>query len=134
MTEAKIIHSVNFKECVIEIPEDSQHIRVCYIAKRTDFVGYGLNLTADVSKPGQYIKSVQRNSPAEQSGLKPGDRVVEINDINISNETFKEVVARIMAVPDNTKLKLVVLDQEAGKYYPNKNIILKRYSEQSKHI
>lgn len=127
MTETKNIHYVNFKDCAIEIPEAEPHVRVCYIAKREDFLGYGMSLTANVSKPGLYVATVQRKSPANESGLKAGDRILEVNDVNISNEIFKDVVARIVAVPENTKLKLVVLDQKASRYYRNKNIILKRY-------
>ena len=128
MSEDKIIRQVKFKESVVEIPEDAPHIRVCYIAKRTDFLGYGINLTADVSKPGQYIANIARGSPAEKAGLKKGDRILEINDVNISHETFKEVVQRILKVPEESKLKLVVLDQEAGRHYRNKSITLKKYS------
>ena len=112
MSEAKIVRHVNFEDSVLEIPEHAPHIRVYYIAKRMDYLGYGLNLTADVSKPGQYVASVERRSPAENAGLKKGDRILEINDVNISHETFKEVVARILKVPDESKLKLVVLDQD----------------------
>ena len=132
MKEVERIHTVNVKDCAIEIPEAEPHIRICYIAKREDFLGYGLNLTADVTKPGQYVKSVQRKSPAEKSGLKEGDRILEVNDVSVGNESFKKVVARIMAVPENTKLKLVVLDQKAGRYYRNKNVIIKRHSDVSK--
>ena len=132
MKEVERIHTVNVKDCAIEIPEAEPHIRICYVAKREDFLGYGLYLTADVTKPGQYVKSVQRKSPAEKSGLKEGDRILEVNDVSVGNESFKKVVARIMAVPENTKLKLVVLDQKAGRYYRNKNVIIKRHSDVSK--
>ena len=128
MSGAKITHRTNVIDSAVEIPEDAPHIRVCYLSKRLDYLGYGFNLTADVSKPGQYIGDVEKRSPAEMAGLKLGDRVLEVNDVNISRDTHKEAVARIMSVSDDAKLKLVVLDHESGRFYRNKNIVMNRYS------
>lgn len=40
--------------------------------------GYGFNLHSDKSKPGQFIRSVDPDSPAEASGLLAQDRIVEV--------------------------------------------------------
>lgn len=40
--------------------------------------GYGFNLHSDKSKPGQFIRSVDPDSPAEASGLQAQDRIVEV--------------------------------------------------------
>jgi C-terminal processing protease CtpA/Prc len=55
--------------------------------------------------------------------LKQGDRIVEVNGVNIANENHKQVVQRIKAVPNETKL--LVVDSEADKYYKAQNIIIK---------
>ena len=52
------------------IPEDAPQIRLCHIKKRSDFNGYGFNLHAEKSKPGQFIGTVDERSPAERAGLK----------------------------------------------------------------
>lgn len=40
--------------------------------------GYGFNLHSDKSKSGQYIRAVDEDSPAEKSGLRPQDKVVQV--------------------------------------------------------
>ena len=105
------------------IPEDAPLIRLCHIKKRDDFNGYGFNLHAEKSKPGQFIGTVDDGSPAQIAGLREGDRIVEVNDVNISHENHKQVVARVKAVPDETKL--LVVDKETEEYYRNKEIIIR---------
>lgn len=81
--------------------------RLCHIIKRDDFDGYGFNLHAEKGKPGQYIGKVDDNSPAETAGLKQGDRIIEVNAVNIGNETHKQVVQRIKAIADEVRLLVV---------------------------
>ena len=105
------------------IPEDAPQIRLCHIKKRPDFNGYGFNLHAEKSKPGQFIGAVDEGSPGDLAGLREGDRIVEVNGVNISHENHKQVVVRIKAVPDETKL--LVVDKEAEEYYRNKEIVVR---------
>lgn len=81
--------------------------RLCHIVKRDNFDGYGFNLHAEKGKPGQYIGKVDDNSPAEVAGLKQGDRIIEVNGVNIGNETHKQVVQRIKAISDEVRLLVV---------------------------
>ena len=97
--------------------------RLCHIIQWKHFDGYGFNLHAEKGKPGQYIGKVDAGSPAEAAGLKEGDRIVEVNGVNIANENHKQVVQRIKAVPNETKL--LVVDSEADKYFKARNIIIK---------
>ncbi|XP_065206182.1 Na(+)/H(+) exchange regulatory cofactor NHE-RF2-like isoform X2 [Planococcus citri] len=107
---------------------DSKYkIRLCHILKCDDFDGYGFNLHSEKGKPGQYIGKVDEGSPAESAGLKEGDRIIEVNGANISNENHKQVVQRIKSVPDETKL--LVVDSEADNYFKSKNIIIKSNHE-----
>lgn len=85
--------------------------RLCHVSKRADFDGYGFNLHAEKGRPGQYIGKVDESSPAESSGLRQGDRIIEVNAINIGAETHKQVVERIKSVPDHTSL--LVIDPKA---------------------
>ncbi|XP_069693042.1 Na(+)/H(+) exchange regulatory cofactor NHE-RF2 [Periplaneta americana] len=96
--------------------------RLCHIIQWKHFDGYGFNLHAEKGKPGQYIGKVDEGSPAEAAGLKQGDRIVEVNGVNISNENHKQVVQRIKAISNQTKL--LVVDSEADKYYKANNIII----------
>ena len=40
--------------------------------------GYGFNLHSEKSKPGQYIRAVDEESPADKAGLKPQDKIVQV--------------------------------------------------------
>ena len=50
--------------------------RLCCMKKGPN--GYGFNLHSDKSRPGQYVRAVDPDSPAEASGLAPQDRIVEV--------------------------------------------------------
>lgn len=76
------------------VPEGAPSPRLCIIVKWPDFEGYGFNLHAEKSKPGQYIGKVDDNSPAEAAGLREDDRIIEVNGANISNENHKQVRRR----------------------------------------
>ncbi|XP_046405164.1 Na(+)/H(+) exchange regulatory cofactor NHE-RF1 isoform X2 [Ischnura elegans] len=97
--------------------------RLCHIVKWDHFDGYGFNLHAERGVPGQFIGKVDPGSPAEATGLKQGDRIVEVNGVNIASETHKAVVQRIKAIPNETKL--LVVDSVADKYYKENNIVIK---------
>ncbi|XP_034949146.1 Na(+)/H(+) exchange regulatory cofactor NHE-RF1 [Chelonus insularis] len=97
--------------------------RLCHIVKWDDFDGYGFNLHAERGKNGQFIGKVDDGSPSQAAGLRQGDRIIEVNEINIANETHKQVVDRIKAFPNETKL--LVVDQEADEYYKANNIVIR---------
>lgn len=50
--------------------------RLCHMVRSE--TGYGFNLHSDRSRPGQYIRSLDPASPADQAGLRPQDRLVEV--------------------------------------------------------
>ncbi|KAL0102121.1 hypothetical protein PUN28_018573 [Cardiocondyla obscurior] len=97
--------------------------RLCHIVKWDDFNGYGFNLHAQKGKNGQFIGKVDDGSPSQAAGLRQGDRIVEVNEIDIANETHNQVVERIKAFANETKL--LVVDQEADDYFRENNVIVK---------
>ncbi len=105
--------------------------RLCHLKKWPHFQGYGFNLHAERAKTGQHIGKVDADSPAESAGLKEGDRIIEVNNVNISNENHQQVVKRIRnGLEKNGKfydnqVLLLVLDNEADLYYRNLNVIVK---------
>jgi len=104
------------------IPSDAPRPRLCHIVKRDDFNGYGFNLHAQKNKPGQFIGTVDENSPAEKAGLLEGDRILEVNGVNIANENHKQVVERIKAISDETSL--LVVDRATDDYYRKLDIVI----------
>lgn len=105
------------------LPEDAPAPRLCHLVKWPDFDGYGFNLHGEKTKPGQYIGKVDKDSPAELAGLKANDRIIEVNGTNISNENHKQVVQRIKAIANETKL--LVVDETADKFYKSRNLVVK---------
>lgn len=66
--------------------------RLCCLEKGPD--GYGFHLHGEKGKSGQFIRKVEPGSPAEAAGLRAGDRVVEVNGLNVEQETHHQVRAR----------------------------------------
>ncbi|XP_023930329.1 protein TsetseEP isoform X6 [Lingula anatina] len=105
------------------VPEDAPQVRLCHLRKWSDFNGYGFNLHAEKGKAGQYIGKVDPDSPAEAARLKEGDRIVEVNGVNIGNENHQQVVSRVKAGGDETRL--LVVDAEADNYYKEHKIVIR---------
>ena len=61
------------------------------IPQTPSFDGYGFNLHAEKARPGQFIGKVDPGSPAEAAGMREGDRIIEVNGVNISHENHKQV-------------------------------------------
>ncbi|XP_065591579.1 Na(+)/H(+) exchange regulatory cofactor NHE-RF1 [Cyrtonyx montezumae] len=79
--------------------------RLCHIKKGPN--GYGFNLHSDKNRPGQYVRAVDPDSPAEAAGLRAQDRIVEVNGTSVEGKQHADVVAAIKAGGDETKLLVV---------------------------
>uniref|UniRef100_F6Q7D5 Na(+)/H(+) exchange regulatory cofactor NHE-RF n=1 Tax=Monodelphis domestica TaxID=13616 RepID=F6Q7D5_MONDO len=93
--------------------------RLCAMKKGSS--GYGFNLHSDKSKPGQYIRAVDPNSPAEASGLQAQDRIVEVNGVCMEGKQHGDVVAAIKAGGEETKL--LVVDKETDEFFKKCKVI-----------
>ena len=91
--------------------------RECFIKKCVDFKGFGFTLHAEVEngKCKGFINKIDERSPAEYSGLLVGDRIVEVNGVNIENDTYQHIKEKIIASGD--KVRLLVVDLETDDYY-----------------
>ena len=91
--------------------------RECVIKKCVDFKGFGFTLHAEVENGTckGFINKIDEGSPAEYSGLLVGDRLVEVNGINVENDTYQHIIEKIIASGD--KVRLLVVDSETDDYY-----------------
>ncbi|NXW06477.1 NHRF1 protein, partial [Fregetta grallaria] len=88
--------------------------RLCCMKKGPN--GYGFNLHSDKSRPGQYVRAVDPDSPAKAAGLAPQDRIIEVNGVCVEGKQHADVVAAIKAGGDETRLLVVdVLTDEFFK-------------------
>lgn len=85
--------------------------RLCVIEKGPN--GFGFNLHSEKSRPGQYIRAIDDDSPAQRSGLRPKDRLIQVNGVSVEGKQHAEVVAIIKAGGDNTSLFVVDSDTDA---------------------
>ncbi|XP_036428343.1 Na(+)/H(+) exchange regulatory cofactor NHE-RF1a [Colossoma macropomum] len=93
--------------------------RLCHMKKGA--TGYGFNLHSEKSKPGQYIRAVDEDSPAEKSGLRPQDKVVQVNGVSVQSMQHSEVVAAIKAGGD--ELRLLVVDPDADAFFSSCGVL-----------
>uniref|UniRef100_A0AAQ5YF42 Na(+)/H(+) exchange regulatory cofactor NHE-RF1 n=1 Tax=Amphiprion ocellaris TaxID=80972 RepID=A0AAQ5YF42_AMPOC len=87
--------------------------RLCVIQRGPN--GYGFNLHSERARPGQYIRAVDEDSPAEREGLQPKDRIVQVNGVSVEGKTHSEVVAAIKAGGHETRL--LVVDPETDAFF-----------------
>ncbi|XP_058495626.1 Na(+)/H(+) exchange regulatory cofactor NHE-RF2 isoform X1 [Solea solea] len=92
----------------------SEHLpRLCHVVKGVH--GYGFNLHSDRTKRGQFVRSVDPGSAADRTDIRPGDRLVEVNGVNIEGLRHSEVVEIIKEGRD--EVRLLVVDQETDKLF-----------------
>lgn len=92
--------------------------RLCRLEKGP--LGYGFHLLYLEDRKGEYIEDVAPRGPSAQAGLKIGDRIVEVNDINIENEKSREVVQHIRASGDH--VVMLVVDPKTDGYFRKKAV------------
>ncbi|XP_076616265.1 Na(+)/H(+) exchange regulatory cofactor NHE-RF1-like isoform X2 [Chaetodon auriga] len=93
--------------------------RLCHLKKGAS--GYGFNLHSEKSRLGQFIRAVDEDSPAQKAGLRPHDKIVEVNGVSVVSMQHSEVVAAIKAGGDETRL--LVVDAEAEEFFNRCNVL-----------
>lgn len=67
-------------------------MRLCHMRKRAGENGYGFNLMSKRDKLCQYVGKVDVATPAYNSGLRTGDKIIEIDNINVARLTYREIM------------------------------------------
>ncbi|XP_041818385.1 Na(+)/H(+) exchange regulatory cofactor NHE-RF1a [Chelmon rostratus] len=87
--------------------------RLCHLKKGAN--GYGFNLHSEKSRPGQFIRAVDEDSPAQRADLRPHDKIIQVNGVSVIGMQHSEVVAAIKAGGDETTL--LVVDAETEEFF-----------------
>lgn len=83
-------------------------------------IGIGIQLQRNKNKEF-VIVDVLKNRPAERAGLRIGDKIISVNDIELNDETYQEV---LNSLKDQSKEYILF-----GKYIQAKIIILRNNEE-----
>ncbi|NXR14809.1 NHRF3 protein, partial [Semnornis frantzii] len=92
--------------------------RICKMVKGPGGFGFSLNMIKN--KPGLFINEVQKHGPADTAGVENDDFLVEVNGVNVINESYDKVVGRIQGSGD--RLTLLVCGKDAYTYFQSQNI------------
>ncbi|NWX28136.1 NHRF3 protein, partial [Notiomystis cincta] len=92
--------------------------RICKMVKGPNGFGFSLNMIKN--KPGLFINEVQSQGPAGRAGVENDDFLVEVNGVNVTNESYDKVVTRIQSSGD--RLTLLVCSKDAYRYFQGQNI------------
>ncbi|RWS14529.1 uncharacterized protein B4U79_11669 [Dinothrombium tinctorium] len=84
--------------------------RLCHLFKWPDYDGFGFDLITKKDQPGHFIGNVDKLGPADLSGLRDGDRVIEINGRNVQSESHETVTELIKS--SNEEVKLLLVDEQ----------------------
>uniref|UniRef100_A0A3Q3IXX1 PDZ domain-containing protein n=1 Tax=Monopterus albus TaxID=43700 RepID=A0A3Q3IXX1_MONAL len=93
--------------------------RLCYLVKEER--DYGFHLQGGRKIGGEFIRKVVPGSSADLGGLRPGDRVVEVNGVNVEKDSHHEVVKRVRAIPN--RVRLLVVDSDTDEYLRSRGLV-----------
>ena len=80
------------QNCIFAIAEAAKYrARLCVMKSWKDGKGYGFSMQAQKGKTGHFIGHLDDDSPAQLAGLVDGDRIIEVNGVNVEDVTHKEV-------------------------------------------
>jgi predicted metalloprotease with PDZ domain len=71
---------------------------------------FSTNKRPTSSGVSHFISVVDAGSPAEEAGLKVGDRILIVNDISVLTMTHAQVVQLLQSTPPKLPIKLVVTE------------------------
>lgn len=77
-----------------------------------NFSGVGIVMMRENRNSGEVVVvEVIENSPADENGILPGDRIIKVNDKDITSDSL-DVVQSMIRGPENTNVKLTIKRKE----------------------
>jgi len=92
----------DFRRHVIRLAK----VKTCLLSARDGFKGYGFSLLA-TSDMRVYVSHVEERSPAEEAGVKAGDRLMRVNAVDVSEDSEERIYQRVTEIDGEVWLTLV---------------------------
>jgi hypothetical protein len=94
-------------------------LRLCHLRRLNSSVQYGFNIKSKTNLECQYIGKVDKLTPADLAGVKSGDKIIEINNINASSLNYADIMKIIKSGFNNNpnELLLLVVDETTDNFY-----------------
>jgi len=101
---------------------DSQchSVRLCHLRMVDSTAGYGFNMQGHSDQRGHFITVVDRGSAADSAGLRAGDRIIEVNGVNVEAASHGDVADKIRAL--SAEVTLLVVDPDADRFFNSESI------------
>lgn len=126
-------HSSSYNKNNKDVPKKNLGPRVVHIRKTE--TGFGFNVRGQVNEGGplksingrlyaplQHVSAVLEGGAAEMAGVSKGDRILEVNGVNVEGATHKAVVDLIKSGNDELTLTVIsVSPHEAAKLEPSED-------------
>ena len=107
--------------------------RTCEICLSETDSSFGFGIVEADNDIGLYIQEVDPNSPADRASLRQNDRILEIDDKFVNNESSKIIIAKLCKASSKRVMKLYVVDTHTYRYFQENKIPLssKEYQQSS---
>lgn len=103
------------------LPSDAPIPRLCRVRAYEQQLGF--TIAGSKANKGVFkISDVSPNSPADHSGLKNEDYIIEISGQNVQSMQYAEVVELIKARKQEDDLQLLVADRQTLDWYKAKKL------------
>uniref|UniRef100_H3C0K5 PDZ domain containing 3a n=1 Tax=Tetraodon nigroviridis TaxID=99883 RepID=H3C0K5_TETNG len=94
--------------------------RLCHILRHPDH-GLGMSVSAEAGEKGRYTVSTRAQGPAEEAGVRTGDRLVWIDGVMTSTLTHA-VLSRMMKRRSQDSVTVLVIDRRAESCFTRRKM------------
>lgn len=98
--------------------------RTCDIRLTQSDQSFGFEVVNGSKDIGAYIQEVLPNSPASQTSLRKSDRILEIDDKFVDNESSESILGRLRKAKSKRSVKLYVVDTFTYKNFTENKVPL----------
>lgn len=89
-----------------------------------EYSGIGVHVTFDKDENAILVLGVMPDSPALEAGIKSGDVILKIDDIDVTYEKYYEAIDKLKGTPDTTANLVIRRDKEIKNISVNRKSLL----------